>query len=52
MTYDDKSIQQAVTLLNSITVTGIENCKRVVIINEILQNPKEDSDGSGTRSTS
>ena len=41
MTYTVTKIQTALTLLNQIGVKGIENCKRVCMIEQILQNPAE-----------
>ena len=41
MTYTVTQIQTALTLLNQIGVKGIENCKRICMIEQILQNPAE-----------
>lgn len=45
--YTDEAIKNALQLLNRIEVRGIENCKRVTLIEEILQHPeinREDKD--------
>lgn len=45
--YTDEAIKNALQLLNRIEVRGIENCKRVALIEEILQHPeinREDKD--------
>lgn len=43
--YTTTQIQSALTLLNQISVKGIENCKRICLIEQILQEPiTEDND--------
>lgn len=50
ITYAETQIQSALTLLNQISVKGIENCKRICLIEQILQEPimeeKDDGDCS------
>lgn len=41
MKYGLTQIQSILQLLNQISVKGIENCKRVCMIEQILQNPEE-----------
>lgn len=41
MTYTVTQIQSVLSLLNQISVKGIENCKRICMIEQILQNPAE-----------
>lgn len=41
MRYTVTQIQSVLSLLNQISVKGIENCKRVCMIEQILQNPEE-----------
>lgn len=38
--YTVTQIQSALALLNQIGVKGIENCQRVCMIEQILQNPE------------
>ena len=42
MIYTDEAINGALVLLNSMEIKGIENAKRVVMIDQILRNPMED----------
>ena len=42
--YDKARIEYALNLLNEIEVKGIENCKRVAIIESVLQDFKEDEE--------
>lgn len=45
--YKKGHIEGALELLDNITVKGVDNAKRIVMIAEILQNPeKEIHDGS------
>lgn len=45
--YSDTQMQSALNLLNHIEVSGIENCKRIAMIEAIIQSPqKEDNDGN------
>lgn len=46
MTYKDEAIKGVLTLLESIEIHGIENAKRIVLIDQILRNPEGDNDGS------
>lgn len=39
--YTDTQIKSILQLLNQINVKGIENCKRICLIEQILQNPAE-----------
>ena len=39
MNYTETQIQSALQLLNNVSVKGIENCKRICMIEQILQNP-------------
>lgn len=41
MRYTVTQIQSVLSLLNQISVKGIENCKRICLIEQILQNPAE-----------
>lgn len=41
MTYTVTQIQSVLQLLNQLGVKGIENCKRICLIEQILQNPEE-----------
>lgn len=38
--YDVTAVQSVLQLLNQISVKGIENCKRICLIEQILQNPE------------
>ena len=47
MQYTDTQIQSALALLNEISTKGIENAKRIVMIEQILQHPiREEKDGN------
>ncbi len=39
--YTATQIQSVLSLLNQISVKGIENCKRICLIEQILQDPEE-----------
>lgn len=39
--YTDTQIKSMLQLLNQISVKGIENCKRICLIEQILQDPEE-----------
>ena len=41
MKYTATQIQSVLQLLNQIDVKGIDNCKRICLIEQILQNPEE-----------
>lgn len=41
ITYSDENIKIVLQHLNNLEIKGIENAKRIVIIEGILQNPKE-----------
>ena len=41
MRYKVTQIQSVLSLLNQISVKGIENCKRICLIEQILQHPEE-----------
>lgn len=48
MTYSETEIRSVLTLLNSIETKGIENAKRIVMIEQILQQPEgEEEPGNG-----
>lgn len=52
MRYTRTAIQGALTLLNQIETSGIENAKRIVLISNVLNNPiteKEDDDGNDSK---
>lgn len=40
MRYTATQIQSALALLNQLSVKGIENCQRICLIEQILQNPE------------
>lgn len=40
--YKRSVVENILNSLNSITVVGIENCKRVAIIEALLQNPTQE----------
>lgn len=42
MRYSVTQIQSVLNLLNQIDVKGIKNCKRICLIEQILQYPKEE----------
>ena len=44
--YDQENVRQALSLLNQIEVRGFENAKRLAIAAQILNNPKEEKDGT------
>ena len=47
MNYTKEQIDAALALLNGIDIKGIENAKRITMINMILNSPEEDQkDGS------
>lgn len=47
MRYTQEAIGAALQIINSIDVTGIENMKRLVMLDQILRNPeKEESNGT------
>ena len=49
--YTEMQIQSALTLLNQISTKGLENARRVVMIEEILQHPTgEEKDSNGNDS--
>lgn len=37
ITYTEEQINQAIALLNGITVSGIQNCKQVAVIAQIIE---------------
>lgn len=46
MRYTTTQIQSAMALLNQIETKGVDNCKRICMIEQILQNPiMEGKDG-------
>ena len=46
MRYKEVAIGAALQIINSIDVTGVENAKRIVMLDQILRNPeKEEQDG-------
>ena len=47
MKYTEEAIGAALQLINSIDITGVENAKRIVMLDQILRNPeKEESNGT------
>lgn len=46
MEYDQNQIQTIVQLLESLTVSGTDNMKRIIFIRQILNQPKERKDGN------
>ncbi len=47
MKYTETQIQSVLQLLNRIEVKGVDNCKRICIIEQILQNPqREEKNGN------
>ena len=46
--YTESQVNQMANLLNKISVTGIENAKRVAIIAELLNSGKETTDDNST----
>ena len=48
--YTEVQMKSALNLLNQIEVKGIENCKRIAMIEGIIQSPqKEDNDGNDSK---
>ena len=49
--YTEMQIKSALTLLNQISTKGINNCQRICMIEQILQNPitEEKDDGSSKK---
>lgn len=46
MEYEQTQIQTALQLLESLSITGTDNMKRIIFIKQILEQPKEKkSDG-------
>ena len=41
MRYTETQIQSALALLNQLSTKGIENCRRICLIEQILQHPEE-----------
>lgn len=51
ISYSETQIQSALTLLNEVSTKGIENAKRIVMIEQILQHPtREETEDNGKRS--
>lgn len=51
ISYSETQIQSALTLLNEISTKGIENAKRIVMIEQILQHPtREETEDNGNGS--
>ena len=50
MKYTEENIAGCLKLLDQLQVSGIQNCTRVAMIAQILNNPeKEDEDGTDKR---
>ncbi len=51
ITYDDEQIKAASVLLENMSVSGVDNCKRVVMLSQILNSgkPTENSIDNGER---
>ncbi len=50
--YEDEQIKAAKILLEGLEVSGVENCKRVVMLRQILDGQKveeKESSGDGSR---
>ena len=50
ISYSETQIQSALTLLNEVSTKGIENAKRIVMIEQILQHPTREETEDGKRS--
>lgn len=48
--YSNTQIQSALNLLDGIKVSGIENCKRIAMIEAIIQSPQEEETNDGNDS--
>lgn len=48
--YSTVQIQSALNLLNGIKVSGIENCKKIAMIEAIIQSPQEEETNDGNDS--
>ena len=51
ITYDDEQIKAANVLLENMSVNGVDNCKRVVMLSQILNSgkPTENDNDNGER---
>lgn len=51
LAYPQTAIKSVLTLINQINVRGIDNCKRICMIEQILQTPitEEKDDGSSKK---
>ena len=51
ITYDDEQIKAANVLLENLSVSGVDNCKRVVMVSQILNSgkPIENNNENGER---
>ena len=47
--YKNDDIVQVLNLLNSIEVKGLDNCRRLLIIEQVLQNPVREEKKDGTQ---
>lgn len=47
ISYTETQIQSALTLLNEISTKGIENAKRIVMIEQVLQHPTREEKENG-----
>lgn len=37
ITYTEEQINQLIALLNGITVTGVQNCKQIAVISQVIE---------------
>lgn len=44
MKYTEEAIQAALALINSIDITGVENAKRIVMLDQILRSPEKEAE--------
>ena len=44
MNYTKETVEQIKAMLNSITVKGIEDCRRIALIAQLLDNPEKEND--------
>lgn len=45
--YKVETMQNALELLNNLEVKGIENCKRVALIAQLINSPEKEEDKDG-----
>lgn len=49
MTYKREAIIAALQIINSIDISGVENMKRLVMLDQILRNPEKEEDNGTER---